>query len=108
MKFLQIQTKQKLSKRWSYQQMSQSCGDFVGVINQLNKFSSHLAHLNQLLQELLKGNNMRLWTDQHEDTMQKLKAEICSQWLLAHYISAKSKITADASTYSLGAVLLQS
>ena len=41
--------------------------------------------------------------------MQKLKDEICSQRILAHYdVNAKTKIRADASVYGLGAVLLQS
>ena len=41
--------------------------------------------------------------------MQKLKDEICSQRVLAHYdVNAQSKISADASVYGLGAVLLQS
>ena len=81
----------------------------MGMINQLNKFSPHIAHLSQPLRELLKGNNMWLWTDEHEDAMQKLKDEICSQRVLAHYdVNAQSKISADASAYGLGAVLLQS
>ena len=52
---------------------------------------------------------MWLWTDQHEDAMQKLKDEICSQRVLAHYdVNAQSKISADAAANDLGAVLLQS
>ena len=82
---------------------------FMGMINQLNKFSPNIAHLSQPLRELLKATTMWLWTEQHEEALKKLKEEICSHRVLAHYdVHAKTKISADASACSLGAVLLQS
>ena len=35
---------------------------FMGMINQLNKLSPHIAQLSQLLRELLKANTTWLWT----------------------------------------------
>ena len=81
---------------------------FMGMINQLNKFSPHIAHLSQPLRELLKADTTWLWTPHHEDAFCKLKEEISSSRVLAHYdVNAPTKISADASAYGLGSVLLQ-
>ena len=45
----------------------------------------------------------------HDEALNKLKEEICSNRVLAHYnVQAKTKISADASAYGLRAVLMQS
>ena len=60
------------------------------------------------LRELLKANTTWLWTPHHDEAFSKLKTEISSPRVLAHYdINAQTKISADASAYGLGAVLLQ-
>ena len=40
---------------------------FMGMINQLNKFSPHIAEMSQPLCELLKSNSMWVWTPNHEE-----------------------------------------
>ena len=81
----------------------------MGMINQFYKFSPHVAQLSQPLRELLKSNTTWLWTAQHDKALNKLKEEICSNRVLAHYnVQAKTKISADTSAYGLGAVLMQS
>ena len=68
---------------------------FMGMINQLNKFSPHIAHLSQPLRELLKADTTWLWTPIMRI---KLKEEISSSRVLAHYdVNAPTKISADAS-----------
>ena len=57
----------------------------MGMINQLNKFSPHVAQLSQPLRELLKLNTAWLWTTEHDEALSKLKEEICSHRVLAHY-----------------------
>ena len=49
----------------------------MGMINQLNKFSPHVAQLSQPLRQLLKSNTAWLWTAQHDEALNKLKEEIC-------------------------------
>ena len=78
------------------------------MINQLNKFSPHIAQLSQPLRELLKSNTTWMWTSSHDEAFRKLKDEVSSSRVLAHYdLDAETKISADASSHGLGAVLLQ-
>ena len=75
---------------------------FMGMINQHNKFSPYIAQLSQPLRELL------VMDPYHEDAFCKPKEEISSSRVLAHYdVDAPTKISADASAYGLGSVLLQ-
>lgn len=79
------------------------------MINQLNKFSPNVAQLSKPLRELLKSSTAWLWTPKHDEALNKLKQEISSHRVLAHYnIQANMKISADTSSYGLGAVLLRS
>ena len=81
----------------------------MSMINQLNKFSPNVAQLSKPLHELLKSSTAWLWTPKHNEALNKLKQEISSHRVLAHYnVQANMKISADASSYGLGAVLLQS
>ena len=76
---------------------------FMGIINQLNKFSPHLAQLSRPLSELLKAGNTWMWTQHHEEAFCKLKEEISSPRVHAHYnVNAPTKISADASAYGVG------
>ena len=79
------------------------------MINQLNKFSPNVAQLSKPLRELLKSSSTAwLWKPKHDEPLNKLKQEISSHRVLAHYnVQANMKISADASSYGLGAVFLQ-
>ena len=81
---------------------------FMGMIKQMNKFSPNIAHISKPLRELLSSKNLWMWETAQEEAITKLKKDISSPWILALYdVDAKTKVSADASTNGIGAVLMQ-
>ena len=82
---------------------------FMGVVNQLGKFTPiKLADLTKPLRELLSKS--RTWTcgAVQEQAFISVKEELSKPTTLSHYNpGAPTKISADAPSYGLGAVLLQ-
>ena len=81
---------------------------FMGMVNQLGKFSPKLATLTQPLRELLSKKNAWTWGPSQDQAFTWVKEELSQPTVLTLYNPEKeSKISADASAYGLGAVLLQ-
>ncbi len=67
---------------------------FMGKINQLNKFSPHLAEVSQPLQQLLSP---WIWTANHEEVFRKVSEEISSPRVLTMFnVDKESKISDES------------
>ena len=81
---------------------------FLGIVNQLNKFSSNLADHMKPLHDLLSSQNQWMWGERQNKAFQEVKAAlISSQTLCAFNPTLETIVSADASSFGLGAVLRQ-
>ena len=74
----------------------------------VSKFSYQLTELSQPLRKLLTRGCEWTWGPSQQSAFHGLKEEIAKATTLAHYdLTAKTKLSADASSFGLGAVLFQ-
>ena len=76
---------------------------FLGMVNQLGKFSPKIAEMSQPLRELLSTKKTWLWGPQQESAFSQIKFELMKPTMHTLYNpSADVKISADASSFGLG------
>lgn len=81
---------------------------FLGMVNQLSKFMPHLAEMTKPLRDLLSKKNQWTWGHAQKLAFSSIKDALTKSPALALYNpNLETTISADTSSYGLGAVLLQ-
>ena len=81
---------------------------FLGTINQLGKFTPNLAENTKPLRDLLSAKNQWTWGSRQQEAFKQLQSLVSSNCVLTLFDHCrKTFVSADVSSFGLGAVLTQ-